>query len=94
MFEYGFVERVDYLAITKKLVTVQGNTTTKTDYYLKMDMAKEVSMIQRNEKGKQARQFFIQAENVHSLFWVHTFLSVTVKLTIGLFIGSPKMSDQ
>lgn len=60
--KFGFIENVDYLAITKNLVTAQGNKTTKTDYYLKMDMAKEISMIQRNEKGKQARQFFIAAE--------------------------------
>lgn len=62
MLEYGFVENVDYMPITQKRVTAQGNDTEFTDHVLKLDMAKEISMIQRNEKGKQARQYFIEVE--------------------------------
>lgn len=62
MKEYGFEDNSDYLAITQKRVTAQGNITDYVDHVLTIDMAKEISMIQRNEKGKQARQYFIQIE--------------------------------
>lgn len=60
--EYGFAENVDYQAITQKRVTAQGNGTTYIDHQLTIEMAKEIAMIQRNEKGKLARQYFIQLE--------------------------------
>lgn len=62
MCEYGFNENFDYRAITQKRVTVQGNETKFTDHEITLDMAKEIAMIQRNEKGKQARQYFIEIE--------------------------------
>lgn len=62
MIEYGFEENQDYGAIAQKRATAQGNITNYVDHILTIDMAKEISMIQRNEKGKQARQYFIQIE--------------------------------
>ncbi|WP_270516946.1 ORF6C domain-containing protein [Lactococcus petauri] len=62
MVEYGFTENTDYLAIVQKRTTAQGNQTEYTDHALKLDMAKEISMIQRTAKGKEARQYFIQVE--------------------------------
>ena len=62
MSEYGFIENEDFVAITQKKVTAQGNETTYIDHAIKIDMAKEISMIQRNDKGKQARRYFIQCE--------------------------------
>lgn len=62
MTEYGFIENQDYLAITQKRVTAQGNSTNKVDHIIKLDMAKEIAMIQRTERGKQVRQYFIQVE--------------------------------
>lgn len=64
MVSYGFVENVDFIAIAQKRATAQGNTTTFNDHHIKLDMAKEVSMIQRTEKGKQARQYFLQLERM------------------------------
>lgn len=63
MKEYGFVEKVDYEKIVSK-VHVQKRTRTyeQVDYEITLDMAKEISMIQRSEKGKQARQYFINCE--------------------------------
>lgn len=54
MFEYGFEENKDWtkLSIGNQLV----------DYALSIDCAKEISMIQRSDKGKQARQYFIECE--------------------------------
>lgn len=62
MTEYGFAENVDFVAVTQKRVTAQGNQTEYSDHALKLDMAKELSMIQRTEKGKQARQYFLEVE--------------------------------
>ena len=62
MIEFGFTENEDYLAITQKRVTAQGNATHQTDHVIKLDMAKEIAMIQRTEKGKAVRQYFIQVE--------------------------------
>lgn len=62
MCEYGFVENTDFIAIAQKRATAQGNETTYTDHFIKISMAKEISMIQRNEKGKQARLYFIECE--------------------------------
>ena len=66
MKEYGFTENHDYEAIDQKRTTAQGNETAFTDHALKIDMAKEISMIQRNEKGKQARQYFIAVEKEYN----------------------------
>lgn len=59
MVSYGFIEGVDYSPYQK---VHPQNKQLVTDYALKIDMAKEVSMLQRNEKGKQARQYFIGLE--------------------------------
>ena len=62
MTEYGFTENSDFVAIGQKRTTAQGNETTYMDHHLTIDMAKEISMLQRSEKGKQARQYFIDVE--------------------------------
>ena len=62
MCEYGFYELKDFLAISQKRLTAQGNETTYTDYLITIQMAKELSMIQRNDKGKEAREYFIKCE--------------------------------
>lgn len=62
MKEYGFEENHDFIAITKKKVTAQHNETSFIDHAIKLDMAKEICMLQRNEKGKIFRQYFIQVE--------------------------------
>lgn len=62
MIDYGFEENADYITLAQKRATAQGNFTNYVDHILKLDMAKEISMIQRNDKGKQARHYFLQIE--------------------------------
>ena len=62
MVEYGFKENTDYQAITKKRVTAQGNETSFIDHEITLDMAKEIAMIQRSDKGKEVRQYFLELE--------------------------------
>lgn len=58
--QYGFVENIDYVGC-KQFNTLANQELN--DYALTINCAKEISMLQRNEKGKQARQYFIEAEN-------------------------------
>ncbi|MBC1631909.1 phage antirepressor Ant [Listeria welshimeri] len=62
MIEYGFVENTDFIAIAQKRATAQGNMTNFVDHHIKLPMAKEISMLQRTEKGKQARRYFLAVE--------------------------------
>lgn len=60
--QYEFVDGVDYVVTVSK-TGIRKNVTQK-DYFITLDMAKELSMVERNAKGKQARQYFIQCERV------------------------------
>ncbi len=61
MAEYGFAENEDYLRVTQKCPTL-GGLQDVTDHIIKLDMAKEIAMIQRTDKGKEVRTYFIQVE--------------------------------
>ena len=65
MCEYGFTSGEDFNPLKIERVQSEGErvvTRTVDDAVLTIDMAKEICMIQRNEKGKLARQYFIQLE--------------------------------
>ena len=64
MCEYGFAENTDFVTVGQKCPIANGGYQERTDHAIKLDMAKEISMIQRSEKGKQARQYFIQIEKL------------------------------
>lgn len=59
MCEYGFTENLDYCSILSE--STGGRPST--DFQISIPMAKELCMIQRTEKGKQARMYFISLEN-------------------------------
>ncbi|MEN2360796.1 phage antirepressor KilAC domain-containing protein [Levilactobacillus brevis] len=61
MQKYGFTENVDFISFTGKRVKPSGGRP-QVNHALTLDMAKELSMIQRTKKGKQARQYFISME--------------------------------
>ncbi|MCT4142993.1 phage antirepressor KilAC domain-containing protein [Elizabethkingia anophelis] len=61
MFEYGFTQDTDYQLLLKNEYNLNGGRP-ETDYALTLDCAKEISMLQRSEKGKQARKYFIDCE--------------------------------
>lgn len=62
MCDYGFTEGEDFEKITQKCLT-SATGQSITDHQLTINMAKELCMIQRTEKGKQCRQYFISIEN-------------------------------
>lgn len=61
MTDYGFTENEDYVKVTQKCLTSSTGQNI-TDHVIKLDMAKEIAMIQRTDKGKEVRTYFIQVE--------------------------------
>ncbi|EAJ9716842.1 phage antirepressor Ant [Campylobacter coli] len=54
---YNFIENQDYII---ELVYTKGRP--RKEYYITLDMAKELCMVENNEKGRQARRYFIECE--------------------------------
>lgn len=62
MVEYGFDEGKDYAVKNDRVHDSLGRERSATNHVVTLDMAKEIAMIQRTERGKQARQYFIEVE--------------------------------
>ncbi len=64
MCEYGFANNKDYLTTDKNVRRADGSVMPQIqhDHQLTIPMAKELCMLQRNEKGKFFRQYFIKIE--------------------------------
>lgn len=62
MCEYGFTNVEDFLVTDNFVPNSAGGPQHQKDAVLTIDMAKEICMVQRNEKGKIARQYFLQIE--------------------------------
>lgn len=81
MVDYGFTAGQDF---TPNLVKSTGGRP-RADHIITLDMAKEISMIQRTERGKQARQYFIECER--------HMKQLQPELTPGCFKGLDFKSD-
>ena len=64
MCEYGFTDGTDYVTVDKKVLRADGAEMpqTQSDHQLTIPMAKEICMLQRTERGKECRQYFIKIE--------------------------------
>ena len=64
--DYGFIDGVDFCKITTPQKNGAPKSTAygngKIEYFLTLSMAKELSMVERNDKGQQARRYFIDCE--------------------------------
>ena len=65
MLQYGFEDGQDFNLLKKEQVQIEGKREVRreiADHIMKLDMAKELCMLTRNEKGKQARNYFLEVE--------------------------------
>ena len=60
--QYGFVENQDFIILSEIGKNSEGRGQPKKEYSVTLDMAKEIAMVERNEKGKEARRYFIECE--------------------------------
>lgn len=58
--EYGYVENADYVATQNWDAT--GTQIISIDYFITIDVAKELSMVEKNDKGREVRKYFIECE--------------------------------
>lgn len=86
------IENQDFIRLTQK---VEANNATKIEYYLKLDTAKEVAMMERNEKGKQYRRYLIHVENKYKQLVYNTQnLSPELRLLINMEMEQKKMKEE
>lgn len=62
MCEYGFEEGKDFYSNLSKTSSAEQGGRPQINHLLTLDMAKELAMLQRTDKGKEARQYFLQVE--------------------------------
>lgn len=60
--QYGFTEKADYLKVIHKIVKNSQGGRRQVEYHLTLDMAKELAMVERTDKGREARRYFIECE--------------------------------
>ena len=67
MLKYGFEEGIDYIIQSEKVhAQKRVRTYEQLDHIMTLDMAKEISMIQRSEIGRKIRGYFIKVERQHN----------------------------
>ena len=74
--KYDFIENQDFGRFHKKM---EANNATMIEYYITLDMAKELSMVENNEQGRLARRYFIQCEKK-----LREVVSVKAKYQLGI----------
>ena len=65
MFSYGFVENVDYRKVNFFVIANHGAQLEVGEYLFTIDMAQHILMMQRNDKGYKARQYFVNIEKLY-----------------------------
>lgn len=55
--DYGFIQDEDYIIVTERT-----SGRPRKEYHITLDMGKELAMVERNEKGRQIRKYFILCE--------------------------------
>lgn len=57
--QYKFTENIDYIIFSEKS---EKRGRPRIEYFITLDMAKELAMVERNDKGREARKYFIECE--------------------------------
>lgn len=69
--KYGFIEGEDFSPV---LVKTPDGGRPRTEYVLKLDMAKELAMVENNEQGRRARRYFIEVEKKFESLTVPSYM--------------------
>ncbi|AAC23072.1 hypothetical protein A6J38_02930 [Haemophilus influenzae] len=98
--EYGFIQDEDYLVITERT-----NGRPRKEYHITLDMGKELGMVERNERGRQIRQYFIRCERTLKALqqpqqlalpepekFTHEFTEFEIETLVWLLIGHHQMN--
>lgn len=92
--KYGFEENQDFTSVKNFTVVNNGARKELQDYAMTIDMAKEFSMLQRTEKGKEARKYFIKCERkVKQLNDPYKHLSKELRAVIAIDGKLQKMEE-
>ena len=86
--EYDFVENQDFVRFTENSVKPNGGRPSQ-EYYITLYMAKELSMVERNERGRQARKYFSEVSKL-SPRGLRTVSLSTISLKIKILFASTK----
>lgn len=94
--KYGFIENQDYIKTSRKV----GNATAY-DYHITLDMAKELCMVENNDRGREARRYFIECEKQlkqepqNNLPYIYQLEreNTELKRTMGRMLKSPTQTD-
>lgn len=61
--KYGFEEGLDYTVTLTKIG--ERSNVTRHDYFIQLDAAKEIAMVENNDQGRKVRKYFIEVEKHH-----------------------------
>ena len=61
---FGFEEGRDYITEARSPILASGNRGAGTEYHLSIDMAKEIAMVENNDRGRAVRRYFIECERL------------------------------
>lgn len=59
----GFIQYVDFASVFETSKTENGGVSNSNEYWITLGMAKELSMLEKNDKGREARRYFIDCES-------------------------------
>jgi phage anti-repressor protein len=90
--QYDFQENEDFIVFANSGENPQGGRPSK-EYHVTLDMAKELAMVEKNEKGRQARRYFIRCEQELKAMMTDQ-VSLFAKRTERLFVMNHQITEE